>query len=93
MIVFEELTRLIKEKDLLNKYHLKRIGVFGSVLYKENPNDIDLYIEEFNDYKDLIGLKSEIEELMGKEVDIVIERYASPIIVFRARKELKYVAW
>ncbi len=93
MIVFEKLTRLIKEKDLLNKYHLKRIGVFGSVLYKENPNDIDLYIEEFNDYKDLIGLKSEIEELMGKEVDIVIERYASPIIVFRARKELKYVAW
>ena len=92
MIVFEKLTRLIKENDLLNKYHLKRIGVFGSVLYKENPNDIDLYIEEFNDYKDLIGLKGEIEELMGKEVDIVIERYASPIIVFRARKELKYVA-
>jgi uncharacterized protein len=92
MIAFDTLTELILKNGLLKKYNLNKIGIFGSILHSENPNDIDLYVEEFNDYSDLIGLKNEIESRTGKSVDIVIERYASPIIVFRAKKELKYVA-
>ncbi len=92
MISLNQLIELILSNELLPKYHLKRIGVFGSILHSNNPNDIDIYIEEFNDYNDLIGLKNEIEEKMGKAVDIVIEKYASPIISYRAKKELKYVA-
>jgi predicted nucleotidyltransferase len=76
----------------LTKYHLDKIGVFGSILHSDNPNDIDLFIENFRDYSDLIGLKNEIETKTGKSVDVVIEKYASPIIVYRAKKELKYVA-
>ena len=92
MISLSQLIELIVTNGLLSKYHLKNIGVFGSILHSDNPNDIDLFIEEFNDYNDLLGLKNEIEGKTGKVVDIVIEKYASPIIVYRARKELKYVA-
>lgn len=92
MIVFDSLVELIMRDGLLKKYNLSKIGVFGSILHSDNPNDIDLYVEEFNDYNDLIGFKNEIELKTGKSVDIVIEKYASPIIVFRAKKELKYVA-
>lgn len=92
MIAFDSLVDMIIREGLLKKYNLKKIGVFGSILHSDNPNDIDLYVEEFNDYNDLIGFKNEIENRTGKEVDIVIEKYASPIIVFRAKKELKYVA-
>lgn len=92
MISLNQLIEMILTDRLLSKYHLKRIGIFGSILYSNNPNDIDLYIEEFNDYNDLIGLKNEIEEKTGKTVDVVIEKYASPIISYRAKKELKYVA-
>lgn len=92
MISLSQLIELIVANSLLSKYHLKRIGIFGSILHTDSPNDIDLYIEDFNDYNDLIGLKNEIERITGKTVDVVIEKYASPIIVHRAKKELKYVA-
>lgn len=92
MISLNQLIELIISNGLLSKYHLNKIGVFGSILHSDNPNDIDLFVEEFNDYNDLIGLKKEVEFLTGKSVDIVIEKYASPIIVYRAKKELKYVA-
>lgn len=87
-----QLIELIVSNGLLAKYHLDRIGIFGSILHSDNPNDIDLYVEKFRDYNDLIGLKNEIELKTGKSVDVVIEKYASPIIVYRAKKELKYVA-
>ncbi len=92
MITLSQLIELIHLNGLLNKYHLSKIGIFGSILHSSNPNDIDLYIEDFVDYKDLIGLKSEIESITGKSVDIVIEKYASPIIRYRAKRDLKYVA-
>lgn len=92
MISLSQLIEMIYSNKMLDKYNLSKIGIFGSILHSDNPNDIDLYIEEFNDYHDLIGLKEEIESRTGKSVDIVIEKYASPIIVYRAKKELKYVA-
>jgi len=92
MISLNQLIELILSNGLLTKYHLDKIGVFGSILHSDNPNDIDLFIENFRDYSDLIGLKNEIETKTGKSVDVVIEKYASPIIVYRAKKELKYVA-
>lgn len=92
MITLSQLTDIIISNDLLSKYHLDKIGVFGSILHSDNPNDIDLFVEDFRDFNDLIGLKNEIELKTGMPVDIVIEKYASPIIIYRAKKELKYVA-
>ena len=92
MITLQELIDCIRLNGLLTKYHLNRIGIFGSIIRSNNPNDIDLLIEDFNDYEDLIGLKIELETRTGKSVDVVISKYASPIIVHRARKEVQYVA-
>jgi len=92
MTAFDKLHDIIISNGLLKKYNIDKVGVFGSTLHSDHPNDIDLYIEKFSDYKDLLGLKKEIELKTGKTVDIVIEKFASPIIVYRARKELKYVA-
>jgi len=91
MISLQELMEYIRINGLLTKYHLSKIGIFGSIVRSNNPNDIDLLIEEFNDYEDLIGLKNELEAKTGKTVDIVISKYASPIIVHRAMKEIQYV--
>jgi len=92
MISLSQLIDLFVSNNLLSKYHLKNIGVFGSILHTDYPNDIDLFVEDFRDYNDLLGLKTEIESKTGKSVDIVIEKYASPIITYRAKKELRYVA-
>lgn len=91
MISLQELMEYIRINGLLTKYHLSKIGIFGSIVRSNTPNDIDLLIEEFNDYEDLIGLKNELETKTGKTVDIVISKYASPIIVHRAMKEIQYV--
>lgn len=87
----EHLEECILQHDLLQKYHLKRIGIFGSILFSSYPNDIDILVDDFDNYEDLIGFKEELEFLTGKKVDIVIEKYASPIIVYRAQKDIRYI--
>jgi len=73
MLSLNELIEFFTANKLLAKYHLDKVGIFGSIIHSDNPNDIDLLIENFSDYKDLIGLKSELESRTGKSVDIVIE--------------------
>ena len=60
---------------VLKKYGVKRAALFGSIVNGEyNKNsDIDLLIE-FKGRKsllDLAGLKLELQELIGKEVDVI----------------------
>jgi predicted nucleotidyltransferase len=43
------------------------------------------------DIKNLINLKQELEKITQKEVDIMIKKYANPIILYRAQKDMKYV--
>ena len=43
-------------------------------------------------YKEnLINFRDELEKLLNKKVNIVIEKYANPIVLYRARKEIIYV--
>jgi predicted nucleotidyltransferase len=86
------LEKALKEKKLLKKYSLERIGVFGSFARGEKANDIDFYIDSENcDIKNIINLKKDLEELTEKEIDIMVKRYANPIILYRAQKDMKYV--
>lgn len=81
----------IRKHHLLEKYHLKSIGVFGSYARGESANDIDILIEDSDDYSNLIQFQTELEELLHKDVDIVIEKFANPIVLHRAKKDLVYV--
>jgi predicted nucleotidyltransferase len=86
------LERAIKDEDLLKKYNLDKIGVFGSFARGEKANDIDFYIdmEDYN-VKNLLSLKKDLEKITEKEVDIMLKKYANPIILYRAEKDMKYV--
>ncbi len=92
MNTYDEVISFIADNNLQLKYHLQKVGLFGSILEKDNPNDIDILIDDYADYKDLIKFQDELETATGKSVDLVIERYASPIILYRAKRNITYVS-
>ena len=58
----------------LKRYGIKKIGIFGSLaLESSNPtNDIDVVVElDKPDLFCLIGIKQDLEVLLGKPVNIV----------------------
>jgi len=86
------LERAIKTENILGKYNLKRIGVFGSFARGENANDIDFYIDIDNFVLDnIIELKKELEKISQKSVDIMLKKYANPIVLYRAQRDMVYV--
>ena len=86
------LEKAIKNENLLKKHNLDKIGVFGSFARGEKANDIDFYIDLENySVKNLIDLKNDLEKITEKEVDIMLKKYANPIILHRAQKDMKYV--
>ena len=89
MAVLEE---AIKTEKLLQKHNLEKIGIFGSFARGETAGDIDFYIDS-EDYRiqNLIGLKKDLEEITDMSVDIMLKKYANPIILYRAEKDMKYV--
>ena len=87
------LEKAIKDENLLKKHNLEKIGIFGSFARGEQANDIDFYIDsEDYDIKNLIGLKNDLKKITKKEVDIMVKKYANPIILYRAEKDMKYVS-
>ena len=86
------LEKAIKSENLLEKYNLEKIGVFGSFARGEKANDIDFYIDLDNyNIKNLINLKRDLEKITEKEVDIMLKKYANPIVLYRAEKDMRYV--
>ena len=86
------LKQAIKNENLLKKYNLDKIGVFGSFARGEEASDLDFYID-MDDYnlKNLISLKKDLENITNKEVDIMLKKYANPIVLHRAQKDMVYV--
>ena len=83
----------LKSENLLKKYNLEKIGVFGSFARGEKANDIDFFIDTDNYHlSNLVSLKKDLEKITEKEVDIMLKKYANPIILYRAEKDMKYVA-
>jgi predicted nucleotidyltransferase len=86
------LEKAIKDENILSKHHLERIGVFGSFARGEEANDIDFYIDsEYYKIEELISLRNDIEKITEKKADIMLKKYANPIIMYRAEKDMKYV--
>ena len=86
------LEEAIRNEKLLKKYDLDKIGIFGSFARGEKANDIDFFIDMDNyNVKNLINLKKDLEKITEKEVDIMLKKYANPIILYRAKKDMKYV--
>ena len=67
----------IKEKirPMMKEYDVKKVALFGSLVRGEmrEDSDIDILVEIKSDISllDFIGLKIEIEEALGRKVDLV----------------------
>jgi len=88
---FNEIEDIFYKNQLLDKYNIERIGIFGSLARGENGNDVDIFIEKPYKIDDIIKLRDELEKLTLNNIDIMLEDYANPIVLYRAKKELKYV--
>ena len=85
------LQQYFRNNRIFSEYNLTRIGIFGSFARdEENANDIDILIEDDIDPDKLIQLKMMLERSFRKKVDIVLTKFANPIILYRAQKDLHY---
>ena len=79
---------------LMVKYAVSRIGIFGSVARGEasDESDIDIVVEMEPDLFKRAALKSELEELLHRSVDVV--RYSkrmNPSLKQRIDRDALYV--
>ena len=86
----EELKKIIKTEHILEKYKINEICIFGSLARGENGNDIDILVQDTN-YEKWVEMKKELEMKTGIKVDIMLEKFANPIVLLRAKKEKVYV--
>ena len=91
----EEIEETLKRyKPLLaEKFKVKEIGIFGSYARKEesDKSDVDILVG-FSDPIgwEFIDLKEFLEEILGKEVDLVTVRALKPQLKDRILKEVVY---
>jgi predicted nucleotidyltransferase len=92
-----EIRYIIKQhkKELEERYKVKEIGVFGSVVRGEEKkgSDIDILVE----FKEPIGLfefmdlEEYLENLFGKKVDLVSKKALKPRIGQYILQEVMYI--
>ncbi len=87
----KDILHYLANPNFYQTYNLERIGVFGSMARGEAANDLDLLIDaDPRDFKKWIQFKEKIESDLAIKVDIMFEKYADPIILHRAKKEVIY---
>jgi len=68
---------------ILKKHHIKRAGIFGSYVRGEQKvnSDIDILIEPPNKMGlEFIGIKLELEDKLGRKIDLVTYRGIHPLL-------------
>lgn len=89
---------LREHEDVLKKYKVKRIGLFGSYA-QGNPHrgsDIDLLVEfEQPNFDDFMSLAAYLERLFGKKIDLLTPEGVKGIrvrgVAEKITKNLRYV--
>ncbi len=85
---------LKRYKPLLReKFKVKEMGIFGSYIRGEESeeSDVDILVEFYDPIGwEFIDLKEFLEEILGKEVDLVTVRALKPQLKDRILKEVVY---
>lgn len=90
----KDIMNLLREhNDILKKYKVRRIGLFGSYVRGEQRkySDIDFLVEfeepTFDNFMDLIF---SLEGLLGRKVELITNGNLSPYIKPYVEKEVKW---
>lgn len=91
-----EIKKLLNKykEELKTKYHIKSIGLFGSVVRGDATefSDIDILVEfEKPIGLDFVILGDELEEILGVRVDLVTLNSIKPRMLEYIRQDLVYV--
>lgn len=93
----EDILRLLaaRRNELMRKFRLRKMGLFGSFARGEEnaESDVDIAVEMENpDLFALAGLKAELEEILGRKVDILrFRKNMDELLRRRVEKEILYV--
>lgn len=90
-MTIRELELLLREERIFEEFGISRLGLFGSFARGEKYHDIDILLEQNMEYQLREKLKEKLQALLHIKIDLVPEKFADPIILYRARKDLKYV--
>lgn len=90
-MTLQELENKLRDKGIFEAFGLSQLGIFGSFARGETYKDIDILLEQDLDYDARLRLKRRLSRLLSTKIDIVSVKFADPIILHRARKDLKYV--
>ena len=77
--------------EIARRYGVRRVRLFGSVARGEDRPDSDLdVLVDFEDRRsllDLVGFGQDMEDLLGRKVDVISARGISPYIENRVLRE------
>lgn len=85
--------QLQAHRNVLRKYEVEKIGLFGSYLRgKQTKNsDIDFLVEfKKPDFDNFMNLVFFLEDLFGKKVELITQAGLSPYIKPYVEKEVKW---
>ncbi len=80
--------------DLINRYNLKSIALFGSITRNEatNKSDVDILVEFDKPIGlDFVLLADELETILGVKVDLVTTNALKPKMFEYIKQDLQYV--
>jgi predicted nucleotidyltransferase len=88
------LTRLADNGALLQKFHVRRIGLFGSYARQEQTkqSDIDLLVEfESASFDNFMNLAFAMERLFHKKIDLIMPESLSPYLKPLVEREVSWL--
>jgi len=86
-----DVQQYLRDNQMFTRFNLRKVGFFGSFARDdENASDIDILIEDDIDPEKIIEFKSLLENSFQKKVDVVLKKFANPIVLYRAQKDLQY---
>ncbi len=84
-----------QEDFLKKKYHVKSIGLFGSVVRGEetSESDVDILVEFESPvgFFEFIRLENYLSEMLGKKVDLISKKAVKSAVKNEIFKEIVYV--
>lgn len=86
-----ELENILRKAKIFDAFGITQLGVFGSFARNETYNDIDFLLEDDLDFTTRQLLKRRLRNLLKTPIDLVPRKFADPIILYRASKDLVYV--